>query len=111
METKQVNFWLATNAEMFAPEALAGIKSKLEQMDDSRLMYLSNASFHKPSTMLLIAIFLGWERFFMDDVGLGVVKLVTCYGCGVWWLIDIFSAKKRAQKYNFQQFQKLTNAF
>jgi len=111
MDTNQVNFWLATNAENFAPETLPVIKSKLEEIDNNQLLYLANASFQKPSTILLISIFLGWERFFLDDIALGIVKIITCYGCGIWWLIDIFSARKRALQYNFQQFQKFTTKF
>ena len=107
MDSNQVNFWLSINAECFAPEALQTIKSNLEQMNDNQMMYLQNASFEKPSTILLIAIFLGWERFWLNDIALGIVKIITAYGCGIWWLADIFTAKKRAQIYNFQQFQKL----
>jgi len=108
MDSNQVNFWLSMNAENFAPEVLPIIKNGLEQMDDSKMMYLQSASFQKPSTILLIAIFLGWERFWLNDVALGIVKIITCYGCGIWWLVDLFTAQKRAKKYNFQQFQKLT---
>lgn len=31
---------------------------------------------------------LGIDRFMRGQVGLGVLKLVTCGGCGVWALID-----------------------
>ena len=108
MNNNQTNFWLSVNAENFAPEVLPIVKSKLEQMDNSQMMYLQSASFKKPSTIFLIAFILGWERFLLDDIGLGVLKLITGYGCGIWWLVDIISAKKRAQKYNFEQFQKAT---
>lgn len=108
MDSNQVNFWLSLNAEKFAPETLPAIKSKLEQMDDTQMMYLQSVSFKKPSTIFLIALIFGLERFLLNDIALGIVKVITGYGCGIWWLIDIFSAKKRAYKYNFEQFQKTT---
>ena len=41
---------------------------------------------------LLLSIFLGQlgiDRFYMGYIGLGILKLVTFGGCGVWWLIDV----------------------
>jgi hypothetical protein len=103
-----VNVWLSMNAENFRPEDIMIIKMKLEKMDINQFFIVQSASFVKPSNILLIAIFLGWERFWLDDITLGVLKLITCYGCFIWWLIDIFSAKQRAKKYNFKEFTKLT---
>jgi len=43
-------------------------------------------------TALLLSIFLGTlgiDRFYMGYIGLGVLKLVTGGGCGIWWLIDV----------------------
>ena len=41
---------------------------------------------------LLLSIFLGSlgvDRFYLGYVGLGIVKLITCGGAGIWWLIDL----------------------
>jgi len=42
-------------------------------------------------TLIMSIIFgcLGVDRFIMGHVGLGILKLVTFGGCGVWWLVDL----------------------
>ena len=42
-------------------------------------------------TIIMSVIFggLGVDRFLMGHIGLGILKLITAGGCGIWWLIDI----------------------
>ena len=91
------------NGECFDSLQVPEIQKLLEAVPDEKASLVLGASFQKPTVILIIAILLGWERFFLDDIGLGVAKVLTGYGCGIWWLIDIFSAKKLAQAYNYKK--------
>ena len=109
MEKSKVDMFIGMNAENFNPQNLMMIKEKLEKMEDDKFYILQGTEFQKPSTIFLIAILLGLERFWLDDVALGILKIVTGWGCGIWWLVDIISAKERAKKYNFKKFTQVTS--
>ena len=49
-------------------------------------------------TILIISFlagYLGLDRFYRGEVGLGVIKLITFGGFGVWYLVDLAIAAYR----------------
>lgn len=100
---------MATNANKFAPEVLPLIKQKLEEVDDEKSLPLQCEEFKSPTTILIIAILLGWDRFFLGQTGLGVLKLLTCNGLYIWWIVDIFTAQQRTREYNYNKFLQVTS--
>ena len=44
-------------------------------------------------TAFVLAALLGWcgaDHFYLGSMGLGVLKLLTCGGAGIWWVVDVF---------------------
>lgn len=86
------------------------IRERLEAADDSKFDELNMLQFKNPTTMLLIAFFLGGygvDRFMLSDTTMAIVKLCTCGGCGIWALIDLFSAGKRTREYNLNKINEI----
>ena len=74
--------------------SIPSVRTRLENTDISESEILALQSQMKdPLLSILLSIFigtLGVDRFYIGDVGLGIGKLLTGGGCGIWGLIDIF---------------------
>ena len=41
---------------------------------------------------------LGVDRFYLGQIGTGILKLITGGGFGIWWLIDLIMAAAGSRK-------------
>ena len=46
---------------------------------------------------------LGIDRFLLGQIGLGVGKLLTCGGCGIWSIVDLFLIMDATRQSNAQK--------
>ncbi len=63
--------------------------------------------FKDPTISLVLSITLGYlgiDRFYIGDTGLGILKLITCGGFNVWWLIDWFLIMDATRDKNYKTF-------
>lgn len=104
MEQAKIDMFLATNAKNFEPFQITQISEMLKNMPDSSFAALNSIDFKSPQTMLIVSLLaggLGLDRFMLGDTGLGILKLVTVGGCGIWTIIDWFQVQGNTKKYNF----------
>jgi len=94
MESEKVNHMLMMLSSKIPAGSIPSVRTRLENTDISESEILALQSQMKdPLLSILLSIFigsLGIDRFYIGDVGLGIGKLLTAGGCGIWWLIDIF---------------------
>jgi len=50
---------------------------------------------------------LGIDRFMLGQTGLGVAKLLTCGGMGIWNIFDWFTISGKTKEANFQKIMLL----
>lgn len=101
-----VDQWLAINAKYFPTEQVQYIRQRLEALPEQQLSMLYSISFQDPTMMLVISLFggsLGIDRFILGQVGLGVGKLLTCGGCGIWSIVDWFLIMDATRQSNAQK--------
>ena len=106
MEKEKINQFIMVNGKFFPEMMIGEVKQKLESLDESKETVLMATEWKNPTVAFLFAFFLGGlgiDRFWLGDTGLGVVKISTCAGPGIWGIIDWFRAMTRAKKYNYNK--------
>lgn len=106
MEKQKIDLYLTTNAKYFEPSAIPIIRQKLENASDDVMVTLQATELKDPTTILLVSIFLGTlgiDRFMLGDVGMGILKLLTCGLCGILTLVDWFTISKKTKQLNLSK--------
>ena len=109
MDEMRVNAYMTANSRHFNPSALPTVRSVLTNMPDDAIYNLEAVDFKDPTTVLILSLFLGSlgvDRFVLGDVGLGLLKLFTAGGCGLWTIIDWFTAQNRTRSTNYKRFME-----
>ena len=81
----------------------------LDKMSDQDLIMLNGVNFKDPTVALILSALVGgWgvDRFYIGDIGLGVLKLVTGGGLGVWWIVDLFVITGKTKENNINNFHE-----
>ena len=91
------------------PAELAELTKDLDQ--SKKMIFQTQYSSEKKDrgTATILALF-NYDRIWLGEIGLGIVKLITFGLCGLWWLIDIFTAGSRCDDFNRRKAQEIAAA-
>jgi len=109
MEQSKIDMFIMSNNGKFTPQQFSVIREKLATLPDEKAVIVMSNQYYDSTTMLILSIILGSygvDRFLLGDIGLGVLKLLTCGGCGIWTIVDWFSVKQRTYDSNFKKFNE-----
>jgi TM2 domain-containing membrane protein YozV len=109
MDAQKVDMFIMTNGKFFESHQINVIRERLIALDDSKWAMLSTVQFKDPTTSLIVSLLggsLGIDRFIIGDTGLGVGKLLTCGGLGIWAIIDWFMIMGATREKNMAKIQQ-----
>lgn len=99
--------YLMSNTKYFESENIHQVQKALLELDEEHYLSVSSIAFYDPTTILIVSILggsLGIDRFMIGDTGLGVGKLLTGGGCGIWAIVDWFLIQNAAKRKNLEKF-------
>jgi TM2 domain-containing membrane protein YozV len=110
MDAQKVDMFIMANSKYFEGYQLAQIRERLLQMDDAKWALVQTMQFKDPTLSLIVSLLvgtLGIDRFLIGDTGLGVGKLLTCGGLGIWAIIDWFLIMGATREKNMEKIQQM----
>jgi TM2 domain-containing membrane protein YozV len=105
--------YLMSASKYYESYQLEGIRQRLLELDESKMISLQALQPKDPTMMLIISILvgaLGIDRFLIGDTGLGIGKLLTCGGFGIWTIVDWFLIMPATKQKNLENLQRLINS-
>lgn len=108
MDSQKVDMYVMSNSKFFESYQMLQIRERLANLDDSKWAIIQSIQFKDPTVSLILSIVvgsLGIDRFLIGDIGLGIGKLLTCGGVGVWTIIDWFLIMGATKKKNMEKIQ------
>ena len=109
MNTQKVDMFVMMNNKYFDAAHLFAIKKMLLEADESKWTNIEILQFKDPNISLVVSLLagqLGIDRFMIGDTGLGIGKLLTCGGMGIWAIVDWFLIQAATKEKNMRKMQE-----
>ena len=106
MDQQKVDMYLISNQKYFPADKTMLLRDKMQQASDDKFAMIASIELKDPTTLFLVSLCLGWfgvDRFMLEDMGMGVLKLLTFGLCGILTLVDLFSVSQKTKERNFQR--------
>jgi len=110
MEQQKVDMFIMMNNKYFPESQIPFIRERLLAADESRTGMLHAVQYKDPTISLILSVLtgnLGIDRFYIGDTGLGIAKLVTCGGLGIWTIIDWFLIMNSTREKNLTRLMSI----
>ena len=96
-----------TKGSKFPKNRVFDMKQQMKHMSKEQLLIIDTLDYRDPNMNFLISFFAGYlgiDRFLIGDNVLGVLKLLTLGGLGIWMMIDWIFIINLTRNYNYRLF-------
>ncbi len=108
MEAQKVDMFILSSGKFFESYQINAIRERLITLEDTKWAMISTVQLKDPTISLIISILVGHfgvDRMIIGDVGLGIAKLLTCGGLGIWTIVDWFLIMGATRQKNMEKIQ------
>ena len=109
MNSNNINIELFIQ-HFFPQESYELVEEYVKNLNNINFDKFINMPFKNPNNMFFMAFPLGIfgiDRFMLDEIGLGLIKLFTLGNFLIGFIIDTFTIIDRTKNYNFNLFLKI----
>lgn len=101
----KVDSFMMAHKDYFPADKIPMIKDRLSMLDEGAFDMVANMKFKNPVLALVLSFFAGVygvDRYYLEQTGMFIGKLLTCGGCGIWTIIDWFMIMDATREKNFE---------
>lgn len=105
MTRQEADIFIASHQGIFPPELMPNVYDILMRTPSERTLQLQCLNYKNPTVSLILSLILGYlgvDRFYIGDIGLGVGKLITGGGCYIWSVVDWFLIMEATRRKNYE---------
>lgn len=109
MDAQKVDMFMMSNAKYFESHQLDYVREQLLRADETHWPRVSTMQLKDPTVSLIVSLLaggLGIDRFLIGDTGMGIGKLLTCGGLGIWTIVDWFLIQSATREKNMLRMQQ-----
>lgn len=110
MSYSKSDLFMMINSKFFESYQIPLVQKRIQDFSESQLNTAQSLPFKDPTTALIISVVggtLGIDRFYIGDNGLGIAKLLTCGGLGIWAIVDLFLIMGATREKNLEMFNSI----